>query len=153
MSSWQMTHNWVFSRQKVLNAQMQASHLNSKSYKRVCGDRFFCSHQYFEQNLIGLPAKDAKTGDYNNQAGVLHILLPHLQQKSLVNIIELVDFYCDEIIYKSWQFQSWLAGISIFFSKNTFFSLWNPIFGNWVSHRNANIVFIEKSELFLKRLD
>ena len=34
----------VFSRQKVLNAQMQATHLNSKSYKRVCGDRFFCSH-------------------------------------------------------------------------------------------------------------
>ena len=53
------------------------------------------------QNLIGLSAKDAKAGDYNNQAGVLHILLPHLQQKLFFNVIELVNFHCDEIIFKS----------------------------------------------------
>ena len=39
----------VFSGQKVFNAQMQRSHLNSKSFKIVCGDRFFCSHYDFKQ--------------------------------------------------------------------------------------------------------
>ena len=42
---------------------------------------------------------------------------------------------------------SFMPWVSIF-SKNRFI-FWNPMFGIWVFYRNANVVFIEKSEFLI----